>query len=216
MLVHAPPMTNTTAATIDSLQSVTADQGDHHFFLNHLATVKVGAGGSDSGLALVEFVAPRGFGPPLHVHTEEDELMYVLDGEIRIDLGDGDSTVASAGAAVTLPHGIPHTWQVLSDEARFLTVNAGRRHGPSFDQFVVRARHADRSERVAGSDRDRSRARRPGVRRARHRGPRPAAATARLTRSRGLLNGAKVEDQFGRREANGATKATVGLGPVPP
>jgi quercetin dioxygenase-like cupin family protein len=130
-------MTNTTAPTIEMLQTVSAEQGDHHFFLNHLATVKVGAGDSDSGLALVEFVAPRGFGPPLHVHTEEDELMYVLEGEVRIDLGSGDSTVASAGAAVTLPHGIPHIWQVLSDEARFLTVNAGRRNGPSFDRFVA-------------------------------------------------------------------------------
>ena len=136
MRVHASAMTNTTASTIDSLQVVPADQGDHHFFLNHLATVKVGAGDSDSGLVLVEFVAPRGFGPPLHVHTEEDELMYVLDGEIRIDL-DGDSTVVSAGAVVTLPHGVPHVWQVLSDEARFLTVNAGRRTGTSFDQFVA-------------------------------------------------------------------------------
>jgi quercetin dioxygenase-like cupin family protein len=130
-------MTNTTATTIESLQTVHADQGDHHFFLNHLATVKVGAGSSDSGLAVVEFVAPRGFGPPLHVHSEEDELMYVLDGEIRIDLGADDSTVVATGGVVTLPHGIPHTWQVLSDEARFLTVNAGRRSGPSFDQFVA-------------------------------------------------------------------------------
>ena len=73
-------MTNTTAATIDSLQLVPPDQGDHHFFLNHLATVKVGANDSESGLALVEFVAPRGFGPPLHVHTKEDELMCVPRG----------------------------------------------------------------------------------------------------------------------------------------
>lgn len=130
-------MTNTTAATIESLQSVAADDGDHHFFLNHLATVKVAAGESDSGLAMVEFVAPRGFAPPLHVHTEEDELMYVLEGEIRIDTGDGDSAVVSAGAAVTLPHGVPHVWQVLSNQARFLTVNAGRRNGPSFDRFVA-------------------------------------------------------------------------------
>jgi quercetin dioxygenase-like cupin family protein len=137
VFVHAPPMTNTIAATIESLESVPAGEGDHHFFLNHLATVKVAAGGSDSGLALVEFVAPRGFGPPLHVHTEEDELMYVLEGAIRVDLADGDSTVVSAGAVVTLPHGVPHVWQVVSDEARFLTVNAGRRHGPSFDQFVT-------------------------------------------------------------------------------
>ena len=137
MPAHAPTMTTTTAATIDSLQSVPADQGDHHFFLNHLGTVKVAAGGSASGLALVEFVAPRGFGPPRHLHVEEDELMYVLEGEIRLDLDDGDSTVVSSGAVVTLPHGIPHGWQVVSDEARFLTINAGRRDGPSFDQFVA-------------------------------------------------------------------------------
>ena len=128
--------TTTTTATIESLQLVPADRGEHRFFLNHLATVKVGAGESDSGLALVEFLAPRGFGPPLHVHTEEDEMMYVLEGEIRVNLGTGDPAVAMAGAVVTLPHGVPHTWQVISEQARFLTVNAGRRHGPSFDQFV--------------------------------------------------------------------------------
>jgi quercetin dioxygenase-like cupin family protein len=130
-------MTTTTATTIDSLQHVDAGEGDHHFFLNHLATVKVGAGQSDSGLTLVEFLAPRGFGPPLHVHREEDELMYVLHGEIRIDLAPDESTVVSDGAAVSLPHGVPHTWQVLSENARFLTVNAGRSGQPSFDQFVA-------------------------------------------------------------------------------
>src|SRR5262245_58221934 len=129
-------MTTTTAATIDSLQAVPAGEGDHHFFLNHLATVKVAAGDSDSGLALVEFVAPRGFGPPLHFHTEEDEVMYVLDGEIRLDLGD-DTSVATAGAVVALPHGVPHSWQVVIDQARFLTINAGRRIGASFDQLIA-------------------------------------------------------------------------------
>ena len=63
--------------------------------------------------------------------------MYILEGEIRIDIGGGDSTVASAGAAVALRHGVPHVWQVLSGEARFLTVNAGRRNAPSFDRFVA-------------------------------------------------------------------------------
>jgi quercetin dioxygenase-like cupin family protein len=132
-----PMATTGQAATVDSLQAVPAGQGDHHFFLNHLATVKVGAGRSESGLSLVEFVAPRGFGPPLHAHHEEDELMYVLEGEIRLDLGDGESDIASAGTTVALPHGIPHTWQVVSDEARFLTINAGRRNEASFDQMVV-------------------------------------------------------------------------------
>jgi len=135
--VHAANMTKSNAATIDALQSVPHGEGDHYFFLNHLATVKVGAGKSDSGLTVVEFVAPRGFGPLRHQHAEEDELMYILDGEIRIDLGNGESTIASAGAVVTLPHGIPQDWQVVSETARFLAINAGRRDGPSFDNFVA-------------------------------------------------------------------------------
>lgn len=141
MAVHAANMTKSNAATIDALQSVPHGEGDHYFFLNHLATVKVGAGKSDSGLTVVEFVAPRGFGPLRHQHAEEDELMYILDGEIRIDLGNGESTIASAGAVVTLPHGIPQDWQVVSETARFLAINAGRRDGPSFDNFVAALGH---------------------------------------------------------------------------
>ena len=129
-------MTTATATTIESLTTVPAGEGDHHCFLNHLATVKVSAGSSDSGLSLVEFTAPRGFGTPLHIHLEEAELMYVLDGHIRIGVGDG-CTVVSNGDVVTMPHGIPHIWQVISDEARIITVNAGRRTRPSFDLFVA-------------------------------------------------------------------------------
>ena len=35
-----------------------------------------------------------------------------------------------------MPHGVPHVFQVLSDEARFLTVTAGRSSAPGFDEFV--------------------------------------------------------------------------------
>ena len=49
--------------------------------------------------------------------------------------GDGGEVVG-AGATVVLPSGLPHTWQVISEQARFLTINAGRRHSPSFDRFV--------------------------------------------------------------------------------
>jgi quercetin dioxygenase-like cupin family protein len=125
----------TDAPTIQSLDLVAPGEGDHRFFLNHLATVKVAAGESASGMSAVEFTAPRGFGPPLHLHREEDEIMYVLDGEIRLDVGDA-SSVATAGSVVSLPHGIPHVFQVVSTSARFLTVTAGRQQSPSFDRFV--------------------------------------------------------------------------------
>lgn len=128
-------MTTATAPTINDLLAVPAGEGDHHHFLNHLATVKVAAGDSETGMSAVEFTAPRGFGPPLHVHAEEDEIMYVIDGRIRLDVGD-EAVFAETGTVVSLPHGVPHVFQVESTTARFLTVTAGRTASPSFDRFV--------------------------------------------------------------------------------
>ena len=129
-------MTTTTFPTMRQLVEIPSGDGAHHHFLNHLATVKVGAGDSVSGMNAVEFTAPKGFGPPLHVHREEDELMYVVDGTIRLEFGD-DVVRAQAGSMVSLPCGIPHTFQVESDTARFVTIASGRRSEPSFDRFVT-------------------------------------------------------------------------------
>lgn len=127
--------TTTTPTTMQQLAEIPSGDGAHHHFLNHLATVKVGAGESVSGMNAVEFTAPKGFGPPLHVHREEDELMYVIDGRIRLEFG-GDTVYATTGSMVSLPSGIPHTFQVESDTARFVTIASGRKAAPSFDRFV--------------------------------------------------------------------------------
>lgn len=113
------------------------DEGDHRHFLNHLATRKVSAD-YGSSMSVTEFVAPRSFGPPLHVHEDEDEVMIVLAGEIRCESGDV-AGVAGPGASVFLPHGVPHTFQVVSDEARFLTISASASSPRSavFDQMVA-------------------------------------------------------------------------------
>ena len=114
---------------------VAPGSGHHLHFLNHLATVKVRP--ADVGtLTAIEFTAPRGFGPPLHRHDDEDELFVVLDGELAFHAGD-DRIVADAGAVAHLPYGIAHTFQVLSDTARFTCVTASRSGAPRFDQMVV-------------------------------------------------------------------------------
>jgi len=46
-------------------------------------------------------------GNGLHVHTYEDEVVYVLEGAIRIRLGDG-KLETSEGGVVHLPKTIPH------------------------------------------------------------------------------------------------------------
>ena len=110
-------------------------EGTHHHFLNHLATTKVTAG-DDGALDVVEFVAPRGFGPPLHVHADEDEVMVILEGEIVFRAA-GTETIARQGATVHLPHGLAHSFQVLSDTARFTTVTASRQSTPMFADMVA-------------------------------------------------------------------------------
>ncbi len=106
-------------------------EGPHLHALNNLATVKVTAGDTGS-MSAVEFAAPKGFGPPLHCHRTEDELVVVLEGEVAFSSGD-DESIARDGACAYLPHGIPHTFQVLSETARMLSVTSSATETPQFD-----------------------------------------------------------------------------------
>ena len=128
---------DTTTANVRAHEVTAPGSGSHHHFLNHLATVKVDPGATASGLGAVEFTAPRGFGPPLHLHREEDELFYVVEGRIRFRHG-ATEVVGETGTLLVLPVGEAHTFQVESDSARFLTVVAGHQAEPSFVDLVSR------------------------------------------------------------------------------
>jgi mannose-6-phosphate isomerase-like protein (cupin superfamily) len=59
-------------------------------------------------------VQPMG-GPPLHVHSREDEWFYVLKGELTIQVGD-ERITAGPGTSVFGPRGVPHTFQNFTGE----------------------------------------------------------------------------------------------------
>jgi hypothetical protein len=63
----------------------------------------------------------EGYGPPIHVHSREDEVMYVLDGQIRFRVGD-DDFVADPGTWVWQPRGVPHSFRVEYKGARALVI----------------------------------------------------------------------------------------------
>lgn len=60
--------------------------------------------------SLTEFTLapPPAPGPPMHVHKAEDELTYVLEGEVEFVLEDR-SERASVGSFFLVPKGTPHT-----------------------------------------------------------------------------------------------------------
>jgi quercetin dioxygenase-like cupin family protein len=69
--------------------------------------------------ALIEVNAVAGGEPPLHVHRNEDELFYVLEGQLRVRRGEEEFTV-SKGESCFLPRNVPHTFKIVSGRAHVL------------------------------------------------------------------------------------------------
>jgi mannose-6-phosphate isomerase-like protein (cupin superfamily) len=62
----------------------------------------------------------------LHVHHEDDEAWYVLEGTLGFRVGD-EIVVAPAGSGVLVPKGTPHSyWNAGEVEARYVLVMSPR------------------------------------------------------------------------------------------
>ena len=101
------------------MNSTTSQQYEQVAFFGALTTLKATSESTGGQMLVLDQVAPRGVGSPLHVHHREDEWFYVLEGELTVWL-DGETIVAGPGDFVYGPRNVPHTFIVSSDEARFL------------------------------------------------------------------------------------------------
>jgi quercetin dioxygenase-like cupin family protein len=69
--------------------------------------------------ALIEAVARRGNVPPPHIHHREDEIFYVLEGEVVVSVGDR-TIKGTAGTMFFLPRDVPHSFTIESEQSRML------------------------------------------------------------------------------------------------
>ena len=108
---------------VSTLKPIALAQGEGDVFWSFgvIATVKAASDETGGLISLMEQYGPKGVGSPLHVHHNEDEWFYILDGEVTFWVG-GKVIVAAAGSFVFGPRDIPHTFMITSDEARFLIV----------------------------------------------------------------------------------------------
>jgi quercetin dioxygenase-like cupin family protein len=93
--------------------------GDGHTVANPAGgglTYKARSEQTDGALTAWESTAAPGEGPPLHLHRNEDESMYVLEGRLRFRLEEAEH-VAPAGSFVFIPRGVSHTWQNAGEGA---------------------------------------------------------------------------------------------------
>lgn len=75
------------------------DEGDPRWLLGALGVVKADPETTGGQVAVLEFRWPEGSGSPLHMHHDEDERFYVIEGELTLWVG-GEVVVAPAGSFV--------------------------------------------------------------------------------------------------------------------
>ena len=100
------------------------------WFTTARLTIHLSMSSNADGISLIEHWMARDFAVPLHLHEGEDESFYVLQGEIRMQIGNEIRTLLS-GDAVTVPGGVSHSFRIVSEEGRFLTITTG-----SFENMV--------------------------------------------------------------------------------
>ena len=98
-----------------------AEIGESFWYMGNLVTFLATSQDTNGQFGLVELVAKPGNEPPVHVHEREDELFYVVDGQVEYIL-EGRSIDAPAGTTVFLPRGLPHTFRIKSAEAKMLVM----------------------------------------------------------------------------------------------
>jgi quercetin dioxygenase-like cupin family protein len=90
------------------------DEEAVRWFLGSQVWRRADAAQTGGMLGLIEQIVPPGFGSPYHIHRNEDEAFYVLEGAIRFFSGDR-SWVLGPGGFAFLPRGIPHGFRTEGD-----------------------------------------------------------------------------------------------------
>ena len=101
--------------------AVDYEQAPAYWSIGILWNVLISAERSFGQFTLMDQTMPEGAGPPLLMHERMAEGFYILDGEIRYEVGaEKTVTIARAGTAVWIPPGTPHSFKVTSETARAL------------------------------------------------------------------------------------------------
>jgi quercetin dioxygenase-like cupin family protein len=77
-------------------------------------TVKAGELQPGRGATFTEYTTRKGEEPPDHTHPTEDEMFYVLDGDLTFRCG-GEIFDVGAGGFIYLPQGMRHGYTIRSE-----------------------------------------------------------------------------------------------------
>lgn len=95
--------------------------GSGYRFMNQLVRVRATAAQTGDAFGLVDIETPPGTGPPPHRHTNEDEALVVLRGNLGASIGREEREV-EPGELVHLPRGLDHGYRAGPEPLRHLNL----------------------------------------------------------------------------------------------
>jgi quercetin dioxygenase-like cupin family protein len=96
-------------------------EGEALWWFGCLAEIKATAADTGGLMTIIEITEPPGSEGPLHVHHNEDEAFWILEGDVTIEVG--DTTIeAHAGDYAYGPRDVPHRYTVGDAGCRMLFI----------------------------------------------------------------------------------------------
>lgn len=106
-------------------EGAAATPAEERRFLGLPTWIRAGRANTAGALSLVEQVIPPGFESPWHIHHDEDESFYVIEGSIEVVVAERTVSLA-AGDYAFGPHGIAHGFRITgTTPARVLLMTTG-------------------------------------------------------------------------------------------
>jgi quercetin dioxygenase-like cupin family protein len=109
-----PPVTRSVISSPDTQTAI--------WFLDALSQVRLSGEQTGGAFSVRDNLGRRGHASPVHVHDRDDETFFVLDGELRVLVGQ-EEHAAGPGTVAVLPRRLRHAYVVSSATARFLTLH---------------------------------------------------------------------------------------------
>jgi mannose-6-phosphate isomerase-like protein (cupin superfamily) len=110
-----------TTAALQALEARALNnlEGEARWWFGQLAIIKATAKDTGGGFTLVEIIVNAGYETPLHVHHNEDEGFWMVDGSATFTVGH-QTIEAGPGAYLFGPKDVPHKWKAGPNGARLL------------------------------------------------------------------------------------------------
>jgi len=88
--------------------------GEHHAIGVSTTDFKVLTLDSGGGLFVMEHTSAKKGGPPRHLHHNEDEWFYIVEGEYIAEIG-SERFQLKPGDSILGPREVPHAWAFIGD-----------------------------------------------------------------------------------------------------